>query len=405
MANERGLPFSPEQNSVPPVERGGFVLPVTTEPRTPTPTREVPHGAPEKPKKKKTWGRKAFAGGVGTVLVLGGTAWGLNETFGDKEPTPQTRSIDSVPGGTSNPAEGGPQLEGLPPNLEQQPNNSDIKKTDEYLKKFFATVEIIEVPGVISESKLLRLPQAEIDRLYPTAFGKLSEAGKTIISLSQPSPSKEMAERVGSLQDLSFEVGEDKNTLQFQNPLDLRLSSNPNAKIKFTKSYSGLTQTDRDAFQGKGHYDTYKFYSVPKGTIIQAPVDGFLVISKTNGVIYSNSEKVMNGIIDFQAPNGNIYRLGIAGQRGNSIFLFKPLLDAPELKPEYNHKPVGSYGAPIKRGQPLFEPTTELDQLTFIMWVATKGEIGKPPQLITNPFVPTNIEFLASPDGKLITSE
>src|SRR3990170_8150114 len=53
MAGER-IPFQPERNYIPPVERGGFVLPVTTEPRSPTTTRT--REAPPSPRKKSSEG-------------------------------------------------------------------------------------------------------------------------------------------------------------------------------------------------------------------------------------------------------------------------------------------------------------------------------------------------------------
>ena len=257
--------------------------------------------------------------------------------------------------------------------------------------------------GTIKPSMIVRLPQEEIDRQFPNAFGKLGkEEDKTITSLAQPAPLSEeaAAERVGKLfPDLLFEVGPDKNTLQFQYPLDLRSSSNPNAQIQFTKSYGAFTQTDRDAFKDQGYYDTYRFMSIPQGTIIRAPVDGFLVIDKSEGITYHNNpDESAGGFIDFHDPNGTIYRLIILGEKGNNIFVLKSLLDAPPFDYAEHKKPIDSYGMPVKKGQELFQTNSKLDEVVLKIMGAIKYKEGK---MI---YVPTNVELFNSSDNQLIAS-
>lgn len=271
-----------------------------------------------------------------------------------------------------------------------------------------STFSVTAERGVIGENTIVRLPQEEIDKLFPTAFGKLREDGdNTILTIPQPisKSEREKAERAGVIvPDQQYEIREDKGTLQLQYPLDLSQSSDPNAQIPFAKSYGGLIAADRLAsLQKEGYYDTLEFQNVPKGTIVQAPLDGYLVISRTNGVRH-DPNKVTNGFIDFQGPNGIIYRLLIYGGEGNDIFVFTPLLDAPEPNPGDNHKPVGAYGIHVEKGQALFRTDSNLDEVGLKITMAIKGKVGEPPDG-RQPYVPTNLEMLPSLDGKLLTSQ
>lgn len=265
------------------------------------------------------------------------------------------------------------------------------------------------ISGVTTPDMITILPQKEIDEIYPTAFGKLADSDSDhVISIPQPMSESERTRQIQAgvkTPDLQYEIRKDKGTLQIQYPLDLSQSSDPNAKISFERAYGGFNAVDRIALQGKEYYDWIGFKNVPKGAIIKAPLDGYFVISETNGEKHE-SQKSTGGIIVFQAPNGNIYRLNIGGVSGNNIFVFTPLLDAPDLVSENNRTPVGTYGIKIQKGQALFQTNTRLDEVGFGILMAVKGKIGAPPEIMTQPFVPTTLELLYDPqENKLIASQ
>lgn len=259
--------------------------------------------------------------------------------------------------------------------------------------------------GVIGPSNTVVLSQEEINQLFPTAFGKLKENGNNTlreIPFSMSAEEKAARENAGGNIGIKLEIREDKGTLQLQNPLDLSKSSDPNANIPYTKEFSGGLPTGNaldleKSLQEQGFYNQLKFQGVPQGTVIEAPVDGFLRVSTSDGN-KSVPGKITTGFIDFQGPDGTIYNLWIFGSKGNSIFVLNPLLDAPE------RADIGSYGTRVNKGQPLFETATRLDELVLYVAGASKGKVGEAWDY-NSPSVATNLEFLVDLDsGKVITS-
>ena len=307
---------------------------------------------------------------IGLVLGAGGVLL-YQEVFAAEK----SENIDSFPN-SFNPADGPRLVETKEVKPEEVFDNTAIK-------------------GVIKPSMIVRLPQEEIDRQFPSAFGKLREDSRTIVTISQ-GVSKEIKDMRPDVtfSDLLFEVGPDKNTLQFQYPLDLRPSSNPNAKIQFKKSYSAFTQTDYDAFKNEGYYDTYDFYNIPKETIIRMPVGGYLV-RNIEGEVF----------MYFKAPNGNTYSLQMVGTTENRVVSLKPLVDVPIRIPEFNGKPIGTIGYFAPTGKPAFQTTEKLDELSFRILSAVKAK-GEPVQAgnVTSEtvYLPTNIELFRSPDKQLL---
>lgn len=265
--------------------------------------------------------------------------------------------------------------------------------------------------GAIKPSMIERLPQKEIDKMYPDAFGKLAK-DTTVVGV--PPKSGDAA--------VSVAVSNDQiNTLQMEYPLDLSLSTKPNAEIQFTKRFAGGPQVVRETFQGKGYYDIVEFPDVPGGTKILAPVDGFLVISRD--IDSTGNSRPSNGVadtstvlVDFTTKDGYQYRIGIAGgtdlggdpRFAKTGFVFKSLIDAPIFSKEDNKKLVGTYGKQIKKGETILEviqPTNGNPvEVALVIYSALKGRNTNEERatILNSPLALTNIEFFTDPAGKLL---
>src|SRR3989344_6375922 len=156
---------------------------ITPDRPAPVPTQPRPEAAPQaKPEEIIDGGQKrrrklpliAKAGlAVGGVIATVAGVWGLPRLLSNDEPTPQAPNADTL-----------------------RP-----------IEKFDPTA----TTGVITQDKIITLPQEEIDVQFPTAYGKLNKEGiDTIIHIPQPG---------NNLPELRFEAREDKGTLQLQLPL------------------------------------------------------------------------------------------------------------------------------------------------------------------------------------------
>lgn len=242
--------------------------------------------------------------------------------------------------------------------------------------------------GAIGENNIARITQKEVNRQHPTAFEKLNDG---------------------------------KNTLQLALPLDTSTSVNPSAPLTFVKSFSGANKAERDAYQGKGIYDTFEAQNVPAGTIIRSPVDGYLVlVIDENNPPDSTWGNATTGLIDFEAPNGNQYRIAISGSTTKDLqngisgntqtgYIFKSLINAPTFKAENNHQVRGSYGIEIKKGDPILQviqpPNNDtIGSVGFSIFAAREGEVEKPVDM-SKPSIPTDVELFTTPEGKVILPE
>lgn len=269
-------------------------------------------------------------------------------------------------------------------------SSSETQTTNSKQEVFDNNAEV----QIITPNMIKRIPEEEIQKL--DTFARLANQKTTIISLAQPAPSREMAERVGTLQNISFKVGEDKNTILFLHPLDFSLSSDPNLEVKLTKSYGAFSQTDRDAFKDQGYYDTDEYRGkggkpIPKGTIASFPV-----VSENGGYLLMNEG---DGYVQFEAKDGTSYSLLIFGMKRDKSIPFKPLVDAPEMTVElaqkYNNKGIRSIGFFVRSNQAILQTTKDIDSISFKIVSATKD----------GAYVPTNIASFVSPDNLLIASD
>lgn len=228
--------------------------------------------------------------------------------------------------------------------------------------------------GTIGPNNIARLPQEEIDTQFPTAFGKLDDG---------------------------------KNTLQLQFPLDISSSSNPDASLEYAKSFSGTSYSERMRHEDEGIKDTFIFQNVPGGSIIKAPVDGFIRDATDNQLIRPpNGSDSQGALIDFVAPDGKKFRIFVFGLTNQTNYVFKKLVDMPKANSGDNKKAIGTFGTPVRKGQQIFElippqDSNLIEEVGFRIVVAREGEIGEAIDM-SKPSIPTDIELLVTPDGKLI---
>jgi len=322
---------------------------------------------------------------VGAITIAVGVPAGifLPKVFASEDkPTPTEETIGSVSGGTSIDK----YNQQVVPTEQQKPGGEALFDNTE--KKWI---------------KIRRIPQEEIDRMFPDAFGKLGdESTKTIITLEQPNR---------TLSPRQYEVDDKtKNTIQFQSFIDLRDSDDPSVQLEVEKSYNGQIAADFERFKDQEYYDTFIFRNpdgkIPKGTRIKMPLEGFGTYRN-----YRSSRTSETGgdfFIDFQNPqNGNIYKIQIWGT-GENEDVFKLLLLMPERMPQLvskcNYMAIGSCGSLLKRGQLVLEANTDLHEIGLKVVLAVKGEIGEPLQLQQNPRVITNAELI-SLNGEILASE
>lgn len=238
---------------------------------------------------------------------------------------------------------------------------------------------------IIGNENLLEMPQEEINQQFPTAFEKLDDG---------------------------------KNTLQLQHILDISESTDPKAQLTLVKSFGGSSYAEREQYKYSGIFDTFVFKNVPGGTIVRAPVDGYVRATIWPPVAPNGADN-QGVLIDFVAPNGSHYRIIIGGSTKQDFddgttnqvtgYVFKSLIKIPTAKVEDNKQALGSYGVPIRKGEPILQLITPKDgspieEVGFSIAVARKGKIGKPVDM-DQPSIPTNVELFLTPDGKLISPE
>lgn len=345
-ARGRIFPISapPRERTAPPVLPRPFEKPSPVSPE------------PGKPPKKKPLIQR-FVNSLALRIILAGTALGGTGYAVYQEVPAVHRAIDNLIGVDTVPS--------VPPTFD---NTKD--------------------KGVIGNNNIAKLSQAEIDKQFPSAFERL---------------------------------GDGKNTLQLQYPFDLSQSTDPNTKLTFTKSFSGSSSAERQQYKNRDFYDMFTFQNVPGGTVIRSPVDGYLVISiDENNPPDLNWGNATDGFINFVAPNGNQYGITFFGattkdlrdgRYGNTQtgYIFKSLVDAPTYKTEYRKRVTGNYGIAVKKGEPILQliqpPDNDtIGEVGFSIGPARQGEIGKSTDM-GKPSIPTNIELLVTPDGKLISPQ
>lgn len=264
--------------------------------------------------------------------------------------------------------------------------------------------------GMIGENNVIKVSQDEINRQVPTAFAKIDLGSKDVISLPQevpPGADKNM------FPDIKVAIGDKISTLQLEYPLDLTTSLNPKAPLTYEKSFAGNNQAVREKFKNTGIFDIINFRDVPGGTIVRSPVDGILTIYRSESTLPPNGSDSTGATLDFIAPNGNHYRLMISGGTikdyqdqyvsSKTPWVFKSLINtAPIASPENKYQAQSSLT--VKRGQPILQLLQHYKSIETVGFrvSAQEGEIGKSPDA-TKPSIPTNIELLTTPDGKVMS--
>ena len=348
---------------------------------------------------------------LGTIAITLGSTIAVKKVYGDEpipEPTPASRGIGSVPGLTNSEV---PQLQGLPPHLQnptfnQKPtnpvnpaevsNNAPQSVAEKETKKVNPE-KVFDNTATSGVRMIERLPQVEIDRLYPTAFGKLREDSRETLVVT-PQTNNLLQEK-DRFPDKVTIIRDDGGILQLQYILDVSESKDPNAVVRIVKNIDG----------------SIRFFNVPDGTTILSPNDGFLIVQRSDipdDARPSNGDADTYGVLIDFVGMGNQYRIGIVGSttaKGGkpgyeqTAFVFKNLTRASitslkELK-EYNAKPIGTYGIKIKRGDSLLKVVNssrnkspvEVGIKIFSALKITDDQKARP---IRNPFVQAEIEFL-----------
>jgi hypothetical protein len=217
---------------------------------------------------------------------------------------------------------------------------------------------------VIGGITIEEMPQEQIDKLFPDAFEKLNDG---------------------------------KNTIQLEYPIDVMSSVNPDAVISLTKTFSGVNWEQTQNFEDKGYYNTFQFSEVPGGTMMLSPVDGYVTTAIAEIPPKSNDKADINAlIIDFEAENGNHYHLVITGGTPEIVYAFKNILGAPLYEPQdATTKPLGAYGIFVKKGEPISQIVCA--ETVNVGLIVNEGKYSE------SLYLPTNIEFFSTPEGKLIS--
>lgn len=239
------------------------------------------------------------------------------------------------------------------------------------------------ISGVVTPSMIEKVPQGEIDRLFPTPFGKI----------------------------------ENRNTVQVLYPLDVSTSKNPDVKIKYKISNSSDgNEQDRIKRAEEGFLNLFEVDNVPPGTIIRAPVDGLLRVYTNSETLPVNDHDYGGATIVFKTVDGRNFNLMIGGgTKKNRADVFRSLTNAPVIgskisrEEEKESKPI-----PIKRGDPILQVAGSEVMIGFTVSSLDYPDISQGKEIILPngekaillpPPPPTNVEFFLTPEGKLITSQ
>ena len=316
------------------------------------------HGLPKVSARLLSAARKHPLRVLGALLVIGGAgiSGGVKLSSSEQDTTPiapYSESIDSVPGGTSfNPGDGPRLVETKQVNLKEVFDNTATK-------------------GVISKRNIVRLPQEEIDRLYPDAFIN--------------------------------------GILYLQYPIDLSNTLNPQAEISVTHSYYAVRFADGTV----GIYDEFFFKTVDPdnsldGAVIRSlvPNGNVILTGKSNSPSIDTGSFVDGFFTDVQDPNGNPHRLMLSGglqvpsssglAYTNMPFIFESQINAPALTPKNN----GVEKRISKRGEKIVvirspEKGNIIVHLGLIYaGQPSKGDLVMPPR----------VKFFAQ-DGNVVASE
>ena len=353
--------------------------------------------------------------GVGgtTLLTVGGVGgYFIHDAFASEK-------LSSVPGGTSfgdnglvfNNPDSGPQSVAAAETRKVKPDE---------------VFDSGAITGVITPAMKKIVFEEDLQEL--NSFARLTNkteivtAQKLIEEMNQMLPPEERKMYLmypEAALNVSFEVGDDKNTIEILSPLDLSQTSKKDAEIKYVKSFGGGSiggDVGEDLFKDKGYFDKIEFRMadgsrIPKGSVIDmfvANEDGGYLLEIREGV--GDRVGKTGLLIDLQAPNGNIYRFLVMALKGEGlntkIVSLEPLVPAPEFSPEFNTKPVGTYGYNVVAGQSILQLSEDADRVEIVLLVSHKGNRGEISRSRpgSSPFVVTNLEMFVS-DGKVIAAE
>ncbi|MEK7534285.1 MAG: hypothetical protein AAB600_03000 [Patescibacteria group bacterium] len=350
--------------------------------------------------------------GLGSGLAGGAIFWGLDRAFGSEKP--ESREIN---GPTSFNKDGSvaPQLVGLPPFPLEQPNLNKVETTKvdpDEASDNNATTEVI-TPAMKKE-----VPREEIQQL--DSFARLENQKTEIVTakeLIEQIPLRKRKMYPSDALNVSYVIGEDKNTLKLLYPLDLSQTPKKDAVIKLEKSFGAASiggDIGEALFKDEGYSDKIEFLmedgsSIPKGTIVN-----MFLANKTGSYMMKSMVEGDRGgqeaLIDVQALNGNIYRFLVIALKGEGlatqIVSLEPLVDVPEFKPEFNRMPIGTYGYNVRSGEPSLKLAEDAHRIEIFLLVSHKGNTGETsrsrPGL--SPFVVTNLKMFVS-DGKVVIPE
>jgi len=220
-------------------------------------------------------------------------------------------------------------------------------------------------------------------------------------------------EEVGKLD--SFAKINDRNTVLAIFPIDVSTSNKPDTKLKFTKSHVG-PGTDQDMINraDQGYLNIFYFENVPAGSTILAPSDGRLYLysfSKNPNPDYP----IGNAALEFQAREGEEYRMIISGSTGSGINsksdVFKSLTNAPVIKDGMSSDEIlvvrEKKATFVKKGERIMQVGDNEVRIGFQMRgnndLSTRKETiinGEKLPIVQK--VPTNVELFLSEDGEIV---
>lgn len=287
---------------------------------------------------------------------------------------------------------------------------------------------VIGAPAVLGAGGLVLYETvAPIHRLADQAWLDLF-GGKSLTSTDKPSLVFDVNIRKGTIlpnatqqvsqQEINkldpFKKIDDHNTVIVVYPIDLRSSSNPNAKHQFeiTNNDSG-NDKDRARLTEEGFLNSIGIDNVPAGTIIRAPVDGKLHLLANNKLPVAE-RNVESAQITFVLEDGRVFNLLISGgikSNGLRPGVFKTITKAPTRTYGMSPREVSDIikqGIPVNKGDPILQVIPNNVILGLYLQGNTDLSKGVERSLPNGEKVlmvkdePTNLEFFLSPTGKFI---
>lgn len=166
--------------------------------------------------------------------------------------------------------------------------------------------------------------------------------------------------------------------------------------IDYSKRFTGQNQTFFNSEETKyaeeqNIKDEITFKSIPKNSVIPAPMDGSLEFTRVPGV--TPEETVNCASIYYKSSDGIVYQLQVGGRGGD---FFKQLIEAMPFgsNPEESLADREKKFVSVKRGQPILE-TLQTTDLHLIVKAWPSGKLG----VGATETYPNNINLITLPDN------